>query len=524
MEVNATQPRSESLVAGLPPRRTIANRLGKMLRLSRGAFAFILLLGLFHLFLSHRPLWHTDLWGHLAYGRLISANRAIPKTEPLMPLARGVRFVDSAWLSQVLGYAAFNWEGIPAIQFLYATCITACLGLLAFCTARQTQRIWSALLAVVACTALEWHQFLIVRPQLAGLVCFVSLFTYLTRKRMGKDRWIFIPLVFALWVNLHGSFVVGLVVLAAFAAGRGIDIMRRTANCSAVWRDTLFRAWLTLLVSAVLACLLNPEGAAIFGDVWQTATNPNLSDLVEWRPLTLQMRQGQALAIVAVALMAVYRLTPRRISASELLLLFGLGAAALFSSRMIVWWSPVASYFLAVHLAATWMRFARRRHPSKIAEIRPVRLAWALAAGVTLCGVATGSPLGIALLCGIRPALESLSQQTPVGATDYLNAHPPRGQTFNTYEWGDYLLWAGPKGLRVFVASHAHLVPGEVWRDYIRVITLRSGWEKILERYEVKICVLDPDLQDDLVDALRSNREWSLVYEDDRSTIFARRR
>ncbi len=118
---------------------------------------------------------------------------------------------------------------------------------------------------------------------------------------------------------------------------------------------------------------------------------------------------------------------------------------------------------------------------------------------------------------------ESLSPQTPLAATAYLNAHPPRGQIFNTYEWGDYLIWAGPKGLRVFVASHAHLIPRDVWQDYLRVITLRSGWEKILDRYGVELAVLDPDQQADLVDALRDSPDWSIAQEDDRSVIFVRR-
>src|SRR5579872_1425904 len=33
---------------------------------------------------SRQPLYHTDLWGHLAYGRLIWETGALPKTEPFM--------------------------------------------------------------------------------------------------------------------------------------------------------------------------------------------------------------------------------------------------------------------------------------------------------------------------------------------------------------------------------------------------------------------------------------------------------
>ena len=42
-------------------------------------------------------------------------------------------------------------------------------------------------------------------------------------------------------------------------------------------------------------------------------------------------------------------------------------------------------------------------------------------------------------------------------------------------EYGDYLLWSHP-GLPVFVAGHAHLVPEEVWRDYLSTIRGGAGW------------------------------------------------
>ena len=48
---------------------------------------------------SFLPLWHTDVWGHLSYGRWIVETRSLPETEPLLPLCEGVRFIDTAWLS-----------------------------------------------------------------------------------------------------------------------------------------------------------------------------------------------------------------------------------------------------------------------------------------------------------------------------------------------------------------------------------------------------------------------------------------
>jgi hypothetical protein len=482
------------------------------------------LLGLIFLYWSRQPLWHTDLWGHLAYGRVIVTERALPLTEPLMPLSRGVHFTDLAWLSEVLSYLAFQWKGVAAIRFLYATSITACLGVLAYRTATNTRSVLAAVLAVVACTWLEWQQFLIVRPQLAALVCFTCLFALVTAKRPGRAGFFVMPVLFALWANLHGSFVVGFVVIAGFAAGRAVDLLRKRANGTTVCRDTRFRQLLLLLGLAGLGTLLNPYGWGIFRVAWQTAGNPNFADLVEWKPLTLEMRQGQAAFAVSLALIVAYWRTPRRIASAEFILLVSLGLSALRTSRMIVWWAPVAAYYLAVQCGAIWRRYRHHRLLMRTDYLDRTGLAWTLASVLTVGVVALCSPLGQAMLLGKEsPASKSYSSQTPLGATAYLNAHPPQGQIFNTYEWGDYLLWAGPKNLNVFLASHAHLVPREVWLDYLRVISVQDGWQRILDRYQTRVAVLDPVQHGNLVDALRDSKDWSLVYEDDRSIIFARR-
>ena len=62
-----------------------------------------------------------------------------------------------------------------------------------------------------------WLPLSILRPQLAGVVLFVFLLTRLAREKNHRSDWIMIPATFALWANLHASFLVGLGLLAASA-------------------------------------------------------------------------------------------------------------------------------------------------------------------------------------------------------------------------------------------------------------------------------------------------------------------
>src|SRR5690606_22502205 len=111
---------------------------------------------------------------------------------------------------------------------------------------------------------------------------------------------------------------------------------------------------------AALAVLLNPYGVRLYEGVLTISGNPNLQPLVEWQPLTLRMSQGRAAAAAVLALMFAYRLSPRRVSTTEVLRLRGRGGGARWWSRLLYWWAPVAAWYLALPSAAIVARCPSR--------------------------------------------------------------------------------------------------------------------------------------------------------------------
>ena len=508
--------------SALPDATHLEDRMPDWLKSPRWLAGFTAALGFVFVFFSYRPVWHTDIWGHLAYGRFLWASGHLPATEPLMPLAKGMPFVDTAWLSQIVGFQMHHLFGVPGLQFLYAASIVLCAGLLVGRLHVRTRSVRWSLAGMAVFLWINWQQFLVIRPQLAGLVCFVALLALLTARTRQPREWILVPLLFALWANLHGSFPVGLAMLGAFGLGRAADVLRRTGTVRSLWRDRDFRRYCLLLELAAAAVLLNPYGFGLYKQVLLFSGNANLQALTEWDPLTLTMRQGRTFAIVSVALMFLYRLTPRRITGAEVLLLLGTGAAALWASRMIVWWGPVAAYFVALHGHAVLRRFrGKRTEPGP----SPRNGTWAVVSlGLAwICFAYT--PFGTTLLHGRQPELErSVSKGTPLGATAYLRKHPPRGLVFNTYEWGDYLLWAGPQQMQVFVATHVQFLPEKVWQHYLEVINVTAEWEDVLDRYGVNTVVIDTAERAALISLLRRNPHWRLAYGDRQGVVYIRKK
>ncbi|MFP6766267.1 MAG: hypothetical protein VB858_21730 [Planctomycetaceae bacterium] len=518
----------------VPDPTLLEDKFPEWFRLRASTAGCVFLLSLTFVFFNLMPLSHTDLWGHLAYGRLIVSQRAIPMTEPLMPLAEGVPFVDSAWLTQVLGYGAFQAGGRAAMAFLFALAVTAGCGLIMM---RIRQRTGSGLFALLAFALLlwvDWKQFMIIRPQLAGFVMFCGLFSMLTSRRWHASLWLGVPVLFAAWANMHGSFMVGLGLLACFAVGRAVDLLRRTGRLRMLLRDRWLFRYCILTELAAVATLLNPYGLTLHAEVLAFGSHANLSDIVEWMPLSIRMFQGQAAAAAALLLVVSYRYSPRRASATELLLLSGLGIGALWTSRMLLWWAPIAVYYAAVHSHAVWRRWFRielETQPPNTASL------WTIVCGGVLFlafeishlgNVTMDFALGKPEKARARMNQVTVSEMTPVNLMSYLHRvygsdKPPTGLVFNTYEMGDYITFAGPQNMKLFLNSHAHLVPGDVWNAYMNISELGRGWESSLSRYGVNMVIMDNVRRQNAASHFYDSGEWDLDYQDAACSVFIRK-
>ncbi|MFN0052193.1 MAG: hypothetical protein ACKV0T_08375 [Planctomycetales bacterium] len=488
---------------------------------------------------SRLPLHHTDLWGHLAYGRWIATQGSLPQTEPFMPLAHGVPLVDTAWLSQLVQYRVFAWAGPAGLQTLHGLTVAACCGLLLASIRAQTRQLWPAALALVSLLASEWFQFRIIRPQMAGVVCFAVLM-FLVTTRAGRRRavWL-VPLVFALWANLHGSFVVGLGWMAVLAVGRMLDGAIRRRSWRVEWRDPHCRWLWQMIFLGGLATLCNPYGFRLYAEVLAFSGQANLRDLLEWKPLRWSSWQGRTFLATAMLLAggAVVDRTGRRARSWLPLLLFG--GATIWSARFLVWWGLLAAQNLALRLDS----FKRLGWTDRAAGERALADSETLSVAAPashapdrhrrrfLGGLAVAAVFRALVACPLTQRLwtgkdphwsVTLSAGTPVKSVAWLRAHPPGGLLLAPYEWGDYLLWSGPDDMQVFLTSHAHVVPRSVWRDYRRISRGEAAALELLREYQVQGVLIDRRWQGPLASRLAGDDGWKRVYADGQALVYVR--
>jgi hypothetical protein len=154
----------------------------------------------------------------------------------------------------------------------------------------------------------------------------------------------------------------------------------------------------------------------------------------------------------------------------------------------------------------------------------PPRRIFAVITSVVLVIIVLATTLHIA--DSVSPAKQkSLDTGSyPVGAADWLEAHPEVGtKMYNQYGWGGYLAYRfyPEPNRRVFIFGEAALMGDPLLNEYQDVQTLRSDWKQVLDKYGVDYIVYNRG--EALANVLATQPEWTLAYQDSVAVIYVRK-
>ena len=472
------------------------------------------------------PIPPNDFWWHLATGRIIAATGAIPTVDSFSYTRAGQPFYDQSWLAQLFMYALHQIGGVSLLIFVQALVIALAYGLLLRLCIRRTGHVRLSvglvLLTTLPLSATNWF----VRPQSYVLPIFAAFLTLLTEYRLGISRrlWL-LPLLMALWVNIHGSFVLGLALIGITFAGEVLKILERTKNQEPRTADdspelgSRFSvlgslAFWGILTAAVI--LLNPRGFAVLGYVSNLVGSNSVTALVtEWAPPTIRDIDGKIFFAFLIGCGAVFIYARRRPDLTDLLLFGTFLWLALGAGRNAVWYGFVATPLLIAQ-AATLRDAPGARVP--FAGSAPLN---GLLIGMLTLLVVLALPW-IKPALGLPPSVGALIlDETPVQAVAFLRAQPERPKhLFHTEAYGSYLIWAAPEQ-PVFVDTRIELYSYEQWRDYIN-LGQANNTAALIQKYAIDGMLLSTKYQQPLIDAIRADGNWIERYHDKQTSYFTR--
>lgn len=471
------------------------------------------------------PIPPNDFWWHLATGRLIILEGAIPALDSFSFTQMGVPFYNQSWLSQVLMYGLYQLGNIPLVLLVQAGVITCAYGLLLWLCIRRTQQLrLSVVIILIATLPLSFDNW-VVRPQSYVLPFFVIFLTILTEYRLGWNNrlWV-LPLVMALWVNMHGSFVLGLALIGIIFVGEALKALgrsiRRTANDSSDQSvipatPVLSRQYLLWGSITALTILINPQGFGVIGYVRDLLETSSVTNLVtEWAPPTIRDTNGLIFFLFLIGCGAILTYARRHPDLTDVLLFAAFLWLAFGASRNIVWFGFVATPLIAVQ-AATFFSATKPARKTRGSPFLNRTIVGLLAFLIFLA-----SPW-------IKPAVfppsvgALLSDGTPTQAVTALHDLEEQPQRlFHEMGYGSYLIWEAPDQ-PVFIDPRIELYPFDQWVDYINLGQANNA-AQILRTYAIDGLLLNKENQSSLVDLAQDDPAWQNVYEDEFSILFTK--
>jgi len=445
-----------------------------------------------------------DIWWHLRNAEILFSTHRFVREDLFSFTTYGQPWINHEWLGEVPYYIGFRLLGERGLFLVMLLAVELVIGGVLLLCYRHTGDVKAAFLAT-------WIAVLLAtinmgpRTILFGWLCFIAELLLLDDFRKGRDHlWLLAPL-FALWINLHGSWFMGMAFFVLFAAS---GLVRGTwGRIEAVrWTPQQMRTLAAVGGASVAMLFANPYG-------WRLVAYPldmmfrqrlNVAVIDEWQSIDFQSFHGTML-FVLVGLIYVFTLAQqRRWPLHELLFALLAFYAALTHKRLLFLFGIVVCPIFAEELAGAVFAPFNPKHD------KPLLNAVIMAA---LCVFAVRH---IPTSATLRAAE---AQYFPVAALTEQNGSCGKGHMLNRYEWGGYLIWNARK-TPVFLDSRTDVFEYHgVLADYLKAITMNDSLA-ILDQYRINCVLLAPETQ--MVYLLKHEPGWRVQHEDATAILMVR--
>jgi hypothetical protein len=453
-----------------------------------------------------------DYWWHTRTGQYILDTGTLPRVDIFSYTAAGRPWVTHEWLSEVF-YAlvarGWGYTGNAVLFGLVSALIAACV--YATCRARGIGDTGGALLTLwsffISFPVTNW------RPQLFTTALLAGYALLLTQYRRGQTRALWaLPLLMIPWVNLHGGYVIGLVLLGLTLVGEMWEWLWQRVGAPP-------RALFLAGVLSTAATFVSPLGleALRYPFLYAGADNFAMRFIADFQSPGFHDSAflPLALSLLLALVVGIYR---RPLGPVETLWVVVFALMALQSVRHVQLYAVVVLPLLGVRLAAESPGPpARLANRARLGLLVVTMLLWLLpsvAAGAAI-GAAQG---GTQLQVRAEPSAASY----PAGAADYILANDVRGNLFNEYHWGGYLIYRLYPERRVFIDGRADVYGNDFVAQYQQIIRLQTDWRHSFAAHDISLALVGKDSA--LALALADDPNWRELYAGEVERLFERHR
>jgi hypothetical protein len=485
-----------------------AERSGERLLSLRGLFLVVPVL----LFAFLQPLLANtdpDYWWHTRTGQYIVETGTLPRTDMYSYTAAGQPWVPHEWLTEVVFHVVSQVAGYAGNAILFGL-ISALTILIVYllCRLWHVGELGATMLALWAFAMSAAS--LGVRPQMVTMLFFACAVLLLTLYIQGNTRALWpLPVLFIIWVNLHGGYIIGLALLCLTVAGVVLSrLLKRPAPP--------LRPLVLITLLCFVATLVSPNGVSglTYPVTYYAGTqNASMRYISEWQSPDFHLLAFMILASGLLLAMLV-GLGQAPLGLAEALWGLGLGFMALQSVRHIPLFAVTIVPLVGARLQQELPLLRRSLadwHRSTLAVVGVLLLLLVVGGG------AYQAKKGNGLQTGTAPSTATF----PAGGLAYLQSHDLTGNLFNEYVWGGFLINALYPHRPVFIDGRADVYGDAIIEDYLAVTRLYPNWKQVLEKYSVGLVLVPKDSP--LAVVLSGDAGWQEAYSGEVERLFVRR-
>ncbi len=482
-----------------------------------------------------------DLWLHLAVGKFITLHKYVPSVDFLSYTIAGKHWVNHEWLFQVIVYNLYNQFGPEGLLKMQVGVVLVTMLLLLFLGDSKNKQLSTSFILLLV--YLVYQQRFTIRPDIFSLL-FFTIYIFVLALHIDK-KWAvpLLCLIQVIWSNMHGFFFFGpLFVLIGIVS----EWIKRHIKLPYEWNETgrltdsEYKRIKVMFFFVTLACLVNPlfiKGALYPISVFFGLSGENkiffeyIQELQKPIHLATLFQRNQfiyyKLLIFISALSFIFN--RKRIDISALLfwvifLVFSLNAIRntvffAFAAYLVF----ITNIYSISYQDIVPLRFSNKKflHITSI-MVKILLVIWIFNYSK---GISSRSYYDFETK-RYKSEFGGISLTSyPNKAGDFLVENNVRGNFFNDFNSGAYLLGRCYPNIKVFIDGRTEVYGGDYFKNYRRIWEKGETdyFEEVVKKYNITGAFLNASryhIPEKLLKYLYENDEWKVVYFDYDAVIF----
>ncbi|HEX5234353.1 MAG TPA: hypothetical protein VFW25_03380 [Silvibacterium sp.] len=448
-----------------------------------------------------------DIWWHLRTGEWILRHGVVPHKDYFSAFSAGKPWAAYSWLFELLVFKCFPRLGLVGIV-AYTSGMLVAITAAVYHLIRRLQADFTACALLTLAATFAMTRVYTPRPWLFSILFFtLQLDILMNVRRTGRVReLLWLPLIYAIWANVHIEFFYGAVILA-LALGEAI-VSRWRAAAKTQLSATVLSG---ICIGCFAASLVNPYGWHIYEIGFDMAAHSGVNFVGEMQAIPFRATADFFVLFLAFAAAAglVWPPSgtewPRRLPVFETALLT-FAAIVSFRSTRDMWLLAVVAAALVAQ------QFSSRKQP------RPVAV---FAVPIIAVGTALALCIGVRVFHLDNARLQDeLASKMPVQAVKLIKDKGYVGPLYNSFDWGGYLIW--DLRMPVSIDGRTNLVGDKRMARSAATWDGEPDWFSDADLAAAGL-VIAP-VKEPLTQLLRTDSRFQLAYEDKIAAVFIARR